>query len=276
MLPLLALLCSFAFPMAPPRPDPSAALFPKPLHLQHIHRLVLDPGHGGENLGALGAAGVREKALTLEIAKHVAEFIRLHSDAEVVLTREKDVALDLRSRPRKANELKGDAFISIHTNAHELGEATGMEVFFLAADASAETVRQLIEREEGIDPGLPTAALPWSVGAIVNEMGHAAALDHSQAWAVDLADGLQKLRPHARFRGVRQAPFGVLKEALMPAVVLEVGYITQLAEARTLLEERTHTQFAAAILLAMQALDRQIALEDAGRKPVTTAVKAKR
>ncbi len=264
LLPILALLLVTA---APPRPDPSAALFPKPLHFQHIHRLVLDPGHGGDNLGALGAAGVREKALTLEIAKHVAEFIRQHSDAEVVLTREADTAIDLRQRPRKANELHGDAFISIHTNAHETGEATGMEVLFLAADSSAEVVRQLIEREEGIAPDQPTALLPWSVTSIVAEMDHAQALNRSQDWAVALADGLQKVRPRARFRGVRQAPFGVLKEARMPAVVLEVGYITQLAEARTLLEDRTHTQFAAAILLAMQALDRQMTVQDAGRKP---------
>lgn len=275
MLPLLALLCSLALPVATHTADPSAALFPKPLHLQYIHRLILDPGHGGDNLGALGAAGVREKALTLEIAKHVAEFIRMHSDVEVVLTRETDVAVDLRERPRRANAWKGDLFISIHTNAHELGEATGMEVFFLAADSSADTVRQLIEREEGIEVGQPTAALPWSVTAIVSEMGLATALDRSQAWAVALAGALQKVRRHARFRGVRQAPFGVLKEALMPAVVLEVGYITQLGEARTLLEPRTHTQFAAAILLAMQAMDRELALADIGRKPLAVTGKAK-
>lgn len=259
----LALLFSLVVTVAPVKPDPSAALFPKPLHLQHVRRLILDPGHGGDNLGALGAAGVREKALTLEIARHVAQFIRQHSDADVQLTRETDVAIDLRQRPRKANELKGNAFISIHTNAHETGEATGMEVFFLSADASADSVRQLIEREEGIAPDLPTAMLPWSVSSIVAEMGHTVALNRSQDWAVALADGLQKVRPRARFRGVRQAPFGVLKEAQMPAVVLEVGYITQLAEARALLDERTHTQFGAAILLAMQALDRQITAEEA-------------
>ncbi len=264
---LLAILLSLLLPVVPVKPDPSAALFPKPLHLQRIHRLILDPGHGGENLGALGAAGVREKALTLEIAKHVAEFVRKHSDAEVRLTRETDVAIELRERPRKANLWQGDAFVSIHTNAHETGEATGMEVFFLAADASAETVRQLIEREEGIAPDLPTALLPWSVSSIVSEMDQATALHRSQDWAVAIADGLQRVRPRARFRGVRQAPFGVLKEARMPAVVLEVGYITQLGEARTLLEERTHSQFGAAILLAMQTLDRQLVAEEAARKP---------
>ena len=267
LLPLLLALFSSQLVAAPARPDPSAALFPRPVHLTRIHRLVLDPGHGGDNQGALGALGVREKALTLEIAKHIAVFIRDHSDAEVVLTRETDVALDLRQRPRRANELGADVFVSLHTNAHEVGEATGMEVFFLAADASAETVRQLIEREEGIAPDQPTALLPWSVTSIVAEMQQSAALLRSQAWAVAVADGLVRLRPRARFRGVRQAPFGVLKEARMPAIVLEVGYITQAAEARTLLEERTHTQFAAAILLAMQALERQILAEEVGKKP---------
>lgn len=248
------------------KPDPWLATFPKPIHLTHVRRLVLDPGHGGENLGALGSMGIREKALTLEVAKHIAEFVRAHSDAVVILTRESDVAIELRQRPRKANELKADALISIHANAHEQPEAQGMEVFFLDANASVETVRGLIEREEGIAPDLPTAALPWSVPSIVEEMAHGTALARSQAWASALADGLQRIRPQTRFRGVRQAPFGVLKEATMPAVVLEVGYITHPAEAKLLLEERTHAQFGAAVLLALQALDRQIAAEEAGRQ----------
>ena len=258
-------------PTAPAR-DPWLATFPKPVHLVHIKRLILDPGHGGENLGALGALGVREKALTLDVARRVADFVRAHSDAQVVLTRETDVAIELRERPRRANALHGDALISIHANAHETGDAQGMEVFFLAADSSVETTRALIEREEGIEADKATAGLPWSVPAITAEMTSVTALARSQAWAMALADGLQRIRPATRFRGVRQAPFGVLKEAKMPAVVLEVGYITHPQEVRTLLEERTHVQFGAAVLLAMQALDRQIAAEEAGHAP--GAVKA--
>lgn len=224
---------------------------------------MLDPGHGGDNLGTLGVLGIREKALTLEIAKRAAAYIRAHSDVEVVLTRETDVALALRDRPRIANELKGDALISVHANFHEAGEAQGMEVFFLAAESSVEATKQLIEREEGIRPDDATGALPWSVGAIVSDLNVQAAHRRSEAFATGLATGLKRTRPKARFRGVRQAPFGVLKEAKMPALVFEVGYLSHPQEARTLLGKPVHIQFAQAMLLAVIKLDKQLAAEQA-------------
>lgn len=249
-------------------PQPVDPFFPKPVQLQAIRRLVLDPGHGGDNLGAVGVLGVREKALALDVARRVAEYVRQHSSVEVVLTRDGDQSVPLRQRPRLANEFRGDAFISIHANAHETSDAWGMEVFFLAAGSSIQATRELIEREEGIEPAQPTAALPWSIESIVAEMGHAAAHARSESFAVALAAGLQKARPGVRFRGVRQAPFGVLKEARMPAVVLELGYLTHAAEGRALLDPAVHRQFGQAVLLGLVGLDRVLA---ADRRPVTPA-----
>lgn len=264
-------------PVAPPEAlangEKADPWFPKPVQLQYVHKLVLDPGHGGDNLGTVGALGIREKSLVLDYARKIAAFVRTHSNVEVVLTREADVALPLRDRPRLANEKKGDALISLHANAHELGEAHGMEVFFLAADSSVQATRELIEREEGIRPDDPTAGLPWSVGGIVQDLDQSAAHAHAEVLAGSLALALQKVRPTVRFRGVRQAPFGVLKEANMPALVLEVGYLTYPAEARTLLEPQTPGQFGQAILMALQGLDARIALEKAPavKKPVVAA-----
>ena len=226
------------------------------MRLTHIRRIVLDPGHGGDNLGTVGVVGVREKALALDIARRIASYLRAHSNLEVLLTRDADVGIDLRRRPRMANELGGDAFISVHANAHEAGEAHGMEVFFLAADSAEEATRQLIETEEGIHPEDKTAALPWSVLGIVSDLGLTAAHARSEMLALSVADGLQRARPSARFRGVRQAPFGVLKEAKMPAIVLEVGYLTHPQEGRALLEPAVQTQFAQGILLGLVELDR--------------------
>jgi N-acetylmuramoyl-L-alanine amidase len=234
---------------------------PKPVQLQHVHRLVLDPGHGGDNLGTIGQLGVREKNLSLDYARRIAKYVREHSNVEVELTRESDVAVALRDRPRIANDKHADALVSLHANAHELGEAHGMEVFFLAADSSVQATRELIEREEGIRPDDSTAALPWSVGGIVQDLDHSAAHAHAEVLAGSLALALQKVRPTVRFRGMRQAPFGVLKEARMPAVVLEVGYLTHPQEARQLLEPGVPVQFAQAILLALQGLDARIELE---------------
>lgn len=245
----------------PPAKPPSDRWFPQPVHLPHVRRLVLDPGHGGDNMGAVGVAGMREKVLCLDIARAVAAYVRAHSDVEVVLTRETDVAIALRDRPRLANEWRGDALVSLHANAHENTEAQGMEVFFLAADSSVDAARELIEREEGIHRTDPTAELPWSVGAIVSDMGLRAAHDRSEVFGAALATALQKVRTGVRFRGLRQAPFGVLKEAQMPALVLEVGYLTHAQEARTLRDPSVHQQFGQAMLLALVELDRQLALQ---------------
>ncbi len=231
------------------------------VHLSQVHRLVLDPGHGGENLGALGSSGIREKVLCLDVATAAAAWLRDHSDLEVLLTRDRDVALELRQRPRLANDWKADALISIHANAHEAGEAQGMEVFFLAADASVDAARQLVEREEGIRPGDGTAQLAWSTPGILADLDLAAAHARAQVLALALGDSLHQLRPKARFRGVRQAAFGVLKEARMPAVVLEIGYLTHPVEGPQLTEPETHVQFAKAILRAVQQLDRRLITE---------------
>lgn len=252
------------------QPEDADPWFVKPLQLHNIRRLVLDPGHGGDNLGTIGVMGIREKALALDYARHIAAYIRSHSNVEVVLTRDRDVAVELRDRPRLANDFKGDAFISLHANAHELGEAQGMEVFFLAADSSAASTRELIEREEGIRATDATAALPWSVGGILNDLGHNTAHGRSEVLAAGLAAALQKVRPGVRFRGVKQAPFGVLKEANMPAVVLEVGYLTHLREARDLVDPKTPVQFGQAILLALQTLDGRMATETRPHLPAVT------
>lgn len=231
-----------------------------PVKLSQVRRLVLDPGHGGDNVGALGTAGIREKALTLDVALHVAAWLRGHSDVEVLLTRDRDVAVELRQRPRLANDWKADALISVHANAHPQGEAQGIEVFFLAADASAEAAQQLVAREEGT-VAVQGNKQAWSVGGIKADMAVAAAHARSEFFALALGKALEAVRKKVRFRGVRQAPFGVLKEAQMPALVLEVGYITHVDEGPALLEVAAHEQFAQAILLALQELDKRLASE---------------
>ena len=233
----------------------------KKYNLKHVRRVVLDPGHGGDNLGALGSAGIREKVLCLDVAKRAAAWLTAHSDVEVLLTRERDSAVELRQRPRLANDWRADALISIHANAHETGEASGMEVFFLAPEASAEATKLLVEREEGIRPADATAGLSWSVGGILSDLDLAAQHRRSEQLALALGEALKFTRPAARFRGVRQAPFGVLKEARMAAVVLEIGYLTHPVEAPELTNPATQDQFGRAMLRALIALDKQLGVE---------------
>ncbi len=259
---LIILTLSVLLPIvAEAAPPPAAQAVPPRVQLTHVRRFVLDPGHGGDNLGALGTGGIREKALTLAASLKIAQWLREHCDAQVLLTRERDDALELRQRPRLANDWKADALVSVHANAHEQGEASGMEVFFLAADASAEAARQLVEREEGSAAGAPNAGKAWSVGGIKSDLALAAAHARSQAFAYALGDALQAVRKKVRFRGVRQAAFGVLKEAQMPALVLELGYITHATEGPQLFEAAVQEDFAKAILRALVALDKRLGQE---------------
>ena len=247
----------------PSKPD---RYFPKPAQFKHLKHVMIDPGHGGDNLGAVGFYGTREKALTLEISRKIASFLRRNSSIRVSLTRHDDRAVKLRDRPRWANARGADALISVHCNSNPDPRIHGMEVWFLSADTSVKVTHEIVRREEGIaEPG-PQALLPWSVDGVLSEMRYAVAHRRSEILAHSLADGLRRGRPHVRFRGVRQAPFGVLKEARMAAVVLEVGYLSNRREARQLLESKTHLNLARSVLFGLIRMDSAMVAQARGRK----------
>ncbi len=271
-LTALALPCLGATPSSPKRDR----LFPKPVQNQHIRHIVIDPGHGGDNLGALGYHATQEKALTLEVSGFITAFIQRHSNIRVSMTRHVDRAIALRERPRQANALKADALISLHCNASPNPKIHGMEVWFLDANASAGVVHEFVRREEGLPKQGAAAALPWTVGGILSEMRYAAAHKRSQILAHSLGKGLKRGRPGARFRGVRQAPLGVLKEALMAAVVLEIGYITHPQEGLALLEHQAHLELARGVLLGLVEMDRVVAQQERGRATAVGGPPAKR
>lgn len=255
---------------SPPAPRAGPAkdrLFSKPVQLSRVRHVVIDPGHGGDNLGALGYHATQEKALTLEVSKFIAAFVERHSNVRVSLTRHEDRPIALRERPRQANAMKADALISLHCNASPDPKVHGMEVWFLDATASVDVVHALVQREEGLPDKGAAAALPWTVGGILSEMRYAAAHKRSEMFALALAKGLRRGRPKAVFRGVRQAPFGVLKEALMAAVVLEIGYITNPRESLALLEHQAHLELARGVLLGLVELDALIRQQERGHAP---------
>ncbi len=215
----------------------------------------------------MGYHASREKALTLEISKVLQAWIHAHSNVKVSLTRHGDVDLALRDRPRSANKLRGDALISVHCNASSKSTVEGMEVWFLTADSSMKVIHDIVRREEGVPEAGPEVARRWSAQGVVETLRHAEAHRASQAFAIALRRGLMRARPHTRFRGIKQDAFGVLKEARMPAVVLEVGYITHPEESIALMVRRNQEAFARGILFALIELDASMAQQRAGRAP---------
>lgn len=202
-----------------------------------LRLVVIDPGHGGSNLGAPSRVHhpVRyEKEFTLEVARRVAGHLR-EAGVTVVLTRERDRDMSLKARIGLANRLRADAFVSIHLNATDVPGPTGHETFFLALEATDEAAKRLATFENR-DPvavdGDAAAPVPDdAAGDILLDLTRNRAHHDAQR----LAELIQaRLTPKSPFknRGVKQAPFFVLMGAAMPAVVTEIGFINHRSEGR--------------------------------------------
>jgi N-acetylmuramoyl-L-alanine amidase len=221
---------------------------------------VVDPGHGGEQEGALSPAGDREKDLALEIARKVA--VRLKKlGGRVILTRTGDIEVPLANRAAIANAIRADLFVSVHLNSMPSAEArrtsTGIETYFLSADATDASARAVAARENAdrlagepeIDPADP-------VSAILSDLEDQASLDGSSRLAYAVHEKLV-LALGAEDRGVKQAPFYVLAGARMPAVLLEVGFISHEDESAKLRDRAYQDRIAAAVAEGVQAFRAQ-------------------
>jgi len=214
-----------------------------------VRKIVIDPGHGGKDPGAM-AFGLKEKDIVLTIAKRVAKVLSETYRYEVVLTRTKDVFIPLEERTAIANTQKGDLFISIHTNAHSDQSKSGAETYFLnlATDANAMRVA-----------ALENATSTHSISEmqdILSTMMQNSKLDESTRLArfvqSNLVSGFG--RGHKlRNLGVKQAPFYVLIGAEMPAILIEIAFITNPEEAKLLQNEHYLDQIAANIAAGIAA-----------------------
>ena len=198
--------------------------------------VVLDPGHGGEDEGAKGPTGVLEKHLTLAIARQVAAELQ-KVGVTVRLTREGDEAMGLADRVALANRLQADCFVSIHANAAPARGARGAETYFMSAEASDRDAAQAAEREN---------AAAGAVQLILWELAHVANLEASSRLALELQTRLNRLSG-IRDRGVKQAPFAVLTGATMPAVLVEVGFLSNPEEEQRLASPSEQARLAATL-----------------------------
>jgi N-acetylmuramoyl-L-alanine amidase len=202
--------------------------------------VVVDAGHGGADPGARGPGGTREKDVALAVARLVAEILREEGGVEVRLTRERDVLVPLRERPRLANRWRGEGgadrpalFLSVHANAHRDRAARGFETYFLS-EAKTEDARRVAEMENAAQRYEAPADGPVDpLSFILHDLRQAHYLRESSDWADLIQRRLGRVHPGPP-RGVRQAGFVVLDGAFMPAVLVELGFITNPAEERLL------------------------------------------
>jgi N-acetylmuramoyl-L-alanine amidase len=209
--------------------------------------VVLDPGHGGSNLGALGAAGIHEKELTLQLALQVATRLREHG-IEVRLTRTDDRTLTLRQRVEVADQLPADLFVSIHANASPARSQRGYETWILSAkgiDIESRALRgDTATRRPGVDS---------DVGHVLDDVERGISQWRAAELAARIQAALRDVRGPDGDRGVRQGAPDVLLGASMPAVLVEVGFIDHPVEGRELVEPHVQAQIADAVASAIEA-----------------------
>ena len=230
----------------PPRAARTGAVSPPPPRAKgapslaqqlglHITRVILDPGHGGKDPGAVGVDGLREKDVVLKVAKKLARKLERNLGCEVLLTRKRDVFLPLEERTAIANMKEGDLFISIHANAARSARARGVETYYL--DFAQTTEERMIAAKENAVSSQKISDLQ----NLLNRLMLTAKKNESAklAGAVQAAM-VRKLSSHYRGitnHGVKRAPFIVLIGAQMPSILTEIAFVTNKTEARRLRDD---------------------------------------
>jgi len=235
---------------APVRPPPPKAKA-KPI-------VVIDPGHGGPDRGMRGPMRgrwkVNEADLTLQIGRKLRDALR-QSGVDVIMTRSKDTLIALADRGRIANENNASLFVSVHINAanrrwRDPAGARGFETYFLS-EARTDDARR-VEEMENSSIQYEVDSLPVGDDAlsfILKDMKQNESLRESQLLAEAVQNGLGEIHPGPS-RGVKQAGFRVLVAALVPAVLVEVGFGTNVAEARYLASDKGQRALASSIAKA--------------------------
>ncbi len=200
-----------------------------------IRRVVIDPGHGGKDPGAISPSGLQEKEVTLRVAKQLAEELRAKLGCEVILTRDRDVFVSLEERIAIANRREADLFISLHVNSAPNRAAKGLETYILDLATDQESMRVAAQENAS-----STRSFSDLQGILMDLMHNAKANESLKLAGTvqeNMVSGLRQSHGEVKDLGVKKAPFIVLLGAKMPAVLVEIGFISNPQE-----EERLRSQ----------------------------------
>jgi len=220
-----------------------------------VRTIVIDPGHGGAETGAIGPGGVQEKDLTLQLARELEAKLSQHLSVRVVLTRNEDSILGLSDRTAIANQNKADLFVSIHLNSSLGSGAYGTETYFLSPQATDPRA----ERSAAAENAGPAGSAPAAAGdaaaqqdlqLILWDLAQAHHMAESQRFA-NMIQGELNQTLQLKDRGVKQAPFRVLVGATMPAVLVELGFLSNPDEEKKLQDPAYRDQLVEALSRAI-------------------------
>lgn len=224
-----------------------------------LHLVVLDAGHGGHDSGAVGPTGLMEKELVLDVTRRVARLVEEQLGIAVRLSRDGDYFVPLRDRTSFANRERADLFVSIHANAHRQTDSAGVETYFLSSEATDSAARQVAAAENSVVQLETPAARNRAdmVRAILWDLAQSEFQAESSQLAEVVLDSMTRALRISN-RGVKQAGFYVLGGAAMPAILIEIGFVTNPYEERRLRDSRYRDEISRAILAGLAEYKRTV------------------
>ena len=214
--------------------------------------------HGGHDSGAVGPTGVLEKEVVLDVTRRVAKKVEAGLGVKVVMSRDSDVFVTLRDRTNFANKQRADLFVSVHANAHPQSVSEGVETYFLSSEASDSGARQVAAIENGVvqleGPG--SRQRGDVLKSILWDLAQSEFQEESSFMAETVLDSMSKSLNLVN-RGVKQAGFYVLGGAAMPAILIEIGFLTNRKEERKLATPEHREALARAIYAGLAEYKRR-------------------
>lgn len=240
-------------PTAPAAAKPHAQPAPRPA-APHRRVIAIDPGHGGNDPGAIAVGGIYEKEITLAMAREVKRQLEATGRYQVVLTRDRDIFLRLRERVARAREAQAELFVSLHADSIATPGIRGMSVYSLSDKASDREAETLAARENRADAigGIDLSAENDDVATILIDLAQRDTMNHSRRFA---ALTVKELGRNIRLlpKPNRSAGFAVLTAADVPSVLIEMGYLSSAEDVGLLTRQDYRERFASSLTRTLDA-----------------------
>lgn len=225
---------------APPRPNGSS-----------INTIVIDPGHGGKDPGALGRKGTAEKEITLQVALKVKKLLAARLGKKVLMTRDRDVFVELEDRAQFANRHNADLFVSIHVNSHPQRSIKGVEVYHFG-EASDRRALEVAARENGTPITEKSGGVEFLLADLLTTKKVHDSMELAWSTKESMVKGLDR-HYDVVDHGVKTAPFYVLRFTAMPSILTEIAFITNPTEERLMRTDAFQNRMAEAIFDGIKA-----------------------